>query len=118
MSRHHIATHAYDFRTGWVRIPPTTMTPDQAEALRDRGFTIVRSRRGWFGMRELPLTWYIPRSDTSGGSRIPIAPADEQSAKLRQRLSASAEAESEADSVVAPPPATRRARQRAGEDER
>lgn len=118
MSRHHIATHAYDFRTGWVRIPPTTMTPEQAETLRDRGFTIVRSRRGWFGMRELPLTWYIPRSDVSDGSRIPLTPADEQSALLRQRLDASADAEADEDSADSPPPATRRARQRATEDER
>jgi hypothetical protein len=116
MSRHHIATHAYDFRTGWVRIPPTTMTTDQAEALRDRGFTIVRSRRGWFGARELPLTWYLPRPDTSDPSRIPIAPAHEQGATLRQRLDASADAERGTDAAGSQPPsATRRGRQRSGD---
>jgi hypothetical protein len=78
MSRHHIATHAYDFRTGWVRISPTTMTPEQAAALRDRGFTIVRSRRGWFGTRELPLSWYL-RGATPGvrqSVREPVKPAE------------------------------------------
>lgn len=61
MSRHHIATHVYDYREGWVRIAPTAMTHDRAAELRDQGYTLVRSRRGVFGSRELPVSWYVRR---------------------------------------------------------
>jgi len=115
MSRRHIATHAYDFRRGWVRVSPTEVTPDYALHLRDEGFTIVRSRRGWFGMRELPVTWYIPRSDlaTATPSGSEEAAPETQSTTLRERLDVGMDG---APETVVPDPAmppTRRARQRA-----
>lgn len=109
MSRHHIATHAYDYRTGWVRIPPTALTPEQADALRDRGFTIVRSRRGWFGSRELPVTWYLPRTDTVQQDP-PTGPVG-STAEETDDVSGS-------DPADSGPRSTRRTRQRAAEDER
>lgn len=111
MSRHHIATHAYDFRTGWVRISPTVMTGNQAAALRDRGFTIIRSRRGWFGTRELPVSWYL-RGATAGmreSARQPVEPA---------RSSSSIEETPDADARGPMRKATRRARPRSVGDER
>lgn len=66
MSRHHIATHVYDYRAGWVRIPRALMNHARAEELRDEGFTLVRSRRGLFGSRELPVTWYLRRPSAEG----------------------------------------------------
>ncbi|SIR56396.1 hypothetical protein [Microbacterium sp. RURRCA19A] len=118
MSRHHIATHAYDFRRGWVRVPPTALTHEHASSLRDQGFTIVRSRRGWFGTRELPLSWYLRRvdADGSGHSRIPVSPA-EQSAKLRERLDDTVDAEPAPDGSDPVRPSTRRIRQRTSGDE-
>lgn len=118
MSRHHIATHAYDFRRGWVRIPPTSLTAEHAVSLRDQGFTIVRSRRGWFSSRELPLSWYLRRVDggVSDLTRIPVSPA-EQAAALRERLDDTPDAEPAADEADPVRPSTRRVRQRAGDEE-
>lgn len=114
MSRRHIATHAYDFRRGWVRVSPTEVTPDYALHLRDEGFTIVRSRRGWFGMRELPVSWYIPRSDTAivDPTDSPDASPDTPSTTLRERLDIGMDATSEATVPDPATPPTRRARQR------
>lgn len=118
MSRHHVATHAYDFRRGWVRIAPTALTDANAVKLRDEGFTIVRSRRGWFGTRELPLTWYLRRaaSDHSALTRLPVPPVDEQSAKLRGRMNELADTEAPDEPTPPVRPPTRRARPRSGED--
>ncbi|MFF8187641.1 hypothetical protein ACF044_10305 [Microbacterium sp. NPDC016588] len=111
MSRHHIATHAYDFRRGWVRIPPTSLTAEHAVSLRDQGFTIVRSRRGWFGSRELPLSWYLRRVDggVSDLTRIPVSAA-EQAAALRERLDNTPDSEPSADEADPVRPSTRRVR--------
>lgn len=118
MSRHHIATHAYDFRRGWVRIPATSLTAEHAVSLRDQGFTIVRSRRGWFGTRELPLSWYLRRVDggVSDPTRIPVSPV-KQSSTLRERLDDTVDAEPEADEVDPVRPSTRRVRQQAVDEE-
>ncbi|MGC0370844.1 hypothetical protein [Microbacterium sp. SLBN-111] len=114
MSRRHIATHAYDFRRGWVRVPPTGVTADYALQLRDEGFTIVRSRRGWFGMRELPVSWYIPRSD-AGTANVTESDASPEapSTTLRQRVDLGTDAAPEATVPDPATPPTRRARQRA-----
>ena len=103
MSRHHIATHAYDFRRGWVRVPRTSLTTEHAVALREQGFTIVRSRRGWFRTRELPLSWYLPRTSTDMPPSQPLGPADVPSATLVDR----------GDSSDAGTPSKRRARSQA-----
>ncbi|WP_022879079.1 hypothetical protein [Microbacterium sp. B19] len=115
MSRRHIATHAYDFRRGWVRVPPSEVTPDYALHLREQGFTIVRSRRGWFGMRELPVSWYIPRSDPGavGPTESADASPEAQSTRLRERLDRGTDAAPETTVPDPATPPTRRARQRA-----
>ncbi|KZE37684.1 hypothetical protein [Microbacterium sp. T32] len=115
MSRRHIATHAYDFRRGWVRVSPTEVTPDYALHLRDEGFTIVRSRRGWFGMRELPVSWYIPRSDpdTADPTGSADAAPEAASSTLRERLDIGRDAAPETPVPDPATPRTRRARQRA-----
>ena len=115
MSRHHIATHAYDFRRGWVRVPRSEVTPDYALHLREEGFTIVRSRRGWFGMRELPVTWYLPRPDahTPDGTESADAVAGAPSTTLRERLDIGRDAAPEPTALDPATPPTRRARQRA-----
>ena len=118
MSRHHVATHAYDFRRGWVRIAPTAMTDAAAVKLRDEGFTIIRSRRGWFGSRELPLTWYLRRaaSDASALTLLPAPPIDEQSAGLRDRVDGLADADAPHETPPPLRPSTRRARPHTGEN--
>ncbi|MFG6277914.1 hypothetical protein [Microbacterium sp. 5K110] len=106
MSRHHIATHVYDYREGWVRIAPTAMTYEHALDLRDQGFTLVRSRRGWFGTRELPVSWYIRRGrpESADPSIRNVSPAPEQAPRPGERLR---------DVVEHPPqPAAGRARKR------
>ncbi|MCT2087078.1 hypothetical protein M3D75_13205 [Microbacterium enclense] len=117
MSRHHVATHAYDYRRGWVRIALTAMTDATAVKLRDEGFTIVRSRRGWFGTRELPLSWYLRRtgSGTSTHTRLPVPPADEQSARLRDRIDEPADTKVSVETTPPLRPSTQRVRPRSSE---
>ena len=119
MSRRHIATHAYDYRTGWVRIAPTALTAEQAEVLRDKGFTIVRSRRGWFGTRELPVSWYLRHAATDASPALgqPLSPAFEPPAKSDDRREGREDAVESADAPGPVAPPTRRARQRADERE-
>lgn len=66
MPRQHIATHAYDSQQGWVRVPRKRLTYENVAHLRAQGFTMVRSRRGLFGSRELPLSWYAERRPIGG----------------------------------------------------
>lgn len=66
MPRQHIATHAYDSQQGWVRVARKRLTAEHVAELRAQGFTMVRSRRGLFGSRELPLSWYAERRPIGG----------------------------------------------------
>lgn len=88
MSRHHIATHVYDYRAGWVRIALTVMTYEHAVALRDQGYTLVRTRRGWFKTRELPVSWYVRRGQpqTADPSTPDVSPEAGQNPKPGERL--------------------------------
>lgn len=118
MSRRHIATHAYDFHTGWVRITPTALTHEQAVKLHEQGFTIVRSRRGWFGTRELPLSWYLRRagSDTSEASRLAVSPAAVSPNAPHERPEDPPDTVDLVDAPDPRRPSPRRARQRSTED--
>lgn len=76
MSQHHLVTHAYDSHTGWVRIARTEMTLESAEDLRDRGYTMVRLRRGVFGSRDVSLSRYTAQDAALGVEDAEIEPAD------------------------------------------
>ena len=69
MSQHHLVTHAYDSHTGWVRIPRTELTSQNAEELR------VRLRRGMFGSREVSIRRYLQDSSPAHTSPTDVVPA-------------------------------------------
>ncbi|MDF2666681.1 MAG: hypothetical protein K0R81_2531 [Microbacterium sp.] len=85
MSQQHLVTHAYDSHTGWVRIPRTEMTGQNAEDLRSRGFTMVRLRRGMFGFRDVSIRRYLADASLTGPSPVDIEPAATASAASTSR---------------------------------
>jgi len=111
MSQHHLITHAYDSQNGWVRVQRTPMTPAHAADFRDRGFTMVRSRRGIWGSRELPISWYVGRRSSEDSARVDasensVASVD-QSEKLRQRLDETTGVAPSGDEGIVPAASTR-----------
>jgi|GEM_PF-1782735 hypothetical protein len=62
MTRPRTVTHAYRMPGGWEELPHRPLTPENARALRDEGYTLVRARRGFMNSRELSLTLYMQQS--------------------------------------------------------
>jgi hypothetical protein len=48
-------THTYTLQGGWQKSSEGALTADLADALRRRGVSMVRARRGLFDVREVSL---------------------------------------------------------------
>lgn len=55
MSRPRTVTHTYTLQGGWQKASEGALTADLADALRRRGVSMVRARRGLFDVREVSL---------------------------------------------------------------
>ena len=60
MARVRTITHGYRLATGWEKIGRRPLTPEAAEELRSRGYTMVMARRGLFNSREFSLYQPLP----------------------------------------------------------
>ncbi|MCJ1708037.1 alternative tryptophan synthase beta-subunit [Microbacterium sp. VKM Ac-2923] len=55
MTRPRTVTHTYTLQSGWQKSSEGPLTAELAEALRSRGVSMVRARRGLFDVREVSL---------------------------------------------------------------